>query len=83
MGVGGSITNIVGMGLTAGVAFKVVDMVGETSRHASGVARKGKGKRKQQQRQDSIFDMGFNEPRRKKGKGKRKNNDDIFGGGFY
>jgi len=72
----GSITNIVGMGLVAGVAVKTLDVVGN--------ATSGKKMKKRSKGNDNIFDFGFDQPKRKSGKKRRRNDDDIFGmGSFY
>jgi hypothetical protein len=78
---GGLITNIVGMGLVAGVAIKTVDMVNQSSQNA--IKSHGK-KGKKSQSIDDIFDFNFNDSRKKKSKKRRRNDDDIFGmGSFY
>jgi len=68
-GVGANITNIVGMGLVAGVAVKTIDMVNNQTK------RKSKSKSK----------VTKSKSKGKKGKSsKRRNDDDIFGmGSFY
>lgn len=71
-GIGGNITGIVGMGLTAGVAFKVIDMVGDQTKQ---VTRKAKRSRNKGMMMDDMY--GY-QPR--KGNGKKRN-DDIFGYG--
>lgn len=74
-GVGGSITNIVGIGIVGAVAVKTVDMVGNMGNNT---------KKKKRKSNNNMFDLdmdmgyGYNQPKRK---GKRM--DDIFGGEYF
>lgn len=76
--VGGTITGIVGLGVTLGALGLALEFVDRSFDRAT--PRNGK-----RQKRQPLFDLGFNEPRRKT-KGRRSSNS-IFdvpkGGDFF